>query len=187
MTSRERFLTAIAGGVPDRVPATPDMSNYIPVERTGLPFWEVYFNGAMPMWRAYLDAAKYYGIDAWVASSSGVPIILEDSPVEFAVKDTFDRDRDAVIRTTTIWTPDGPLTSAATCFRGDPPSPHEKPIKNFNEDWKRYKWLLRRNPKEIDAKAFAAMRTACESAGAAFGVCVGYPGFQGWEGQAGRA
>jgi hypothetical protein len=27
MTPRERFLTALRNGVPDRVPATPDLSN----------------------------------------------------------------------------------------------------------------------------------------------------------------
>ena len=37
MTPKERFLTALAGGVPDRVPAVPDISNFIPCKRTGLP------------------------------------------------------------------------------------------------------------------------------------------------------
>lgn len=43
MTPKQRFLTAMqACGVPDRVPCTPDISNYIPCQRTGRPFWEIY-------------------------------------------------------------------------------------------------------------------------------------------------
>ncbi|MFW6262206.1 MAG: hypothetical protein ACOC6J_11560 [Spirochaetota bacterium] len=52
MTSRERFLAAMRNEVPDRVPVTPDVSNYITVKCTGLPFWEVYFEGRIPLWRA---------------------------------------------------------------------------------------------------------------------------------------
>lgn len=38
-----------AGGIPDRVPCTPDISNYIPCKRTGLPFWEIYFEDHVPL------------------------------------------------------------------------------------------------------------------------------------------
>ena len=67
MTSRERFLAAIRNQVPDRVPVAPDISTYIPTRRTGLPFWEVLMEGRVPLWQAYLEAAEYYGLDAWTA------------------------------------------------------------------------------------------------------------------------
>ena len=43
-------------------PAAPDMSNYIPAKRTGLPFWDIYFFGKIPLWRAYLEAADHFGM-----------------------------------------------------------------------------------------------------------------------------
>lgn len=49
--------------MPDRVPVTPDMSNYIPCKRTGLAFWEIYFENKIPLWQAYLDATDYFGIE----------------------------------------------------------------------------------------------------------------------------
>ena len=37
MTPKERFLTVLKGGIPDCVPASPDMSNMIPCKMTGRP------------------------------------------------------------------------------------------------------------------------------------------------------
>jgi hypothetical protein len=65
MNSRERFLTAMTGGKPDRVPCTPDMSNMIPCRLTGRLFWDIYLHGTPPLWEAYLRAADHFGIDAW--------------------------------------------------------------------------------------------------------------------------
>ena len=36
-------MTAMTNGIPDRVPATPDISNMIPARLTGKPFWELYY------------------------------------------------------------------------------------------------------------------------------------------------
>lgn len=49
MTPKQRFLTAMQNGVPDRVPGAPDISNNIPRKRTGLPFWDIYFFGQIPL------------------------------------------------------------------------------------------------------------------------------------------
>src|SRR5512137_166411 len=65
MTSRERMLTAMRGGQPDMVPAAPDISNMIPCRLTGKPFWDVYLNENPPLWKAYLDAVRRFGIDGW--------------------------------------------------------------------------------------------------------------------------
>lgn len=182
MTKRERFLAALGNGVPDRVPAAPDMSNYLPCKRTGLPYWDIYFHGAIPLWRAYLDNVRYFDCEAWVASCAGAPIIAEDSPVEFSSTEEYNADRDAVVRHITLNTPDGPLTAAQTCFRHDPPSPTERFMKNLVRDWPKYRWLVRRMPKAVDRPALEEVRTACNEAGQAFGVTVSYPGFHAWEG-----
>jgi len=75
MSSRERFLTAMRGGTPDRVPCTPDFSNMIPCRLTGKPFWDIYLHNDPPLWQAYLDAADFFGIDGLVLQwSTGLPV-----------------------------------------------------------------------------------------------------------------
>ncbi len=65
MTPKERMLAACRNQVPDRVPAAPDISNYIPCRFTGKPFWDIYINENPPLWKAYLEAVKELGIDGW--------------------------------------------------------------------------------------------------------------------------
>jgi uroporphyrinogen decarboxylase len=182
MTAKQRFLTAMrAGGVPDRVPCTPDISNYIPCKRTRRPFWEIYFENRMPLWKAYLDAADYFGIEAWMASCTFIPLLFDRSRVDRTTELVFDRDRDAMIQKTLIRTPDGDMTQQSLCFRHDPPSPIEKPIKNLAVDFPKYRWLLQ-EPAGLDMPVLEEMRAACDQRQQAFGLCIGYPGFQGWMG-----
>jgi uroporphyrinogen decarboxylase len=177
MTPKERFLTAMRNGKPDRVPATPDISNYIPCKRTGLPYWDVYFFNKIPLWRAYLDAADYYGIEAWMASCTGVPFLHADRQAEFKV--SYDREPDAVTRHTRVKTPAGDMTMADLCYRNDPPSPVEKPVKDLASEWPKLKHLLAM-PTDIDRKAVAEVRAECDKREQALGYCIGYPGFQMW-------
>jgi len=71
MTSRRRMLAAMRNEQPDRVPAAPDMSNMIPCRLTGKPFWDIYLYQDPPLWQAYMEAVKYFGIDGWVYSLDG--------------------------------------------------------------------------------------------------------------------
>jgi uroporphyrinogen decarboxylase len=64
LNSRERFLLTMQNGQADRVPCTPDFSCMIPCRRTGTPYWESLLFGNPPHWKAYLDTADYFGIDA---------------------------------------------------------------------------------------------------------------------------
>ncbi len=64
MTSRERLLTVLRGGIPDCVPVAPDFSNMIPARRTGKPFWDLYLRNDPPIWEAYIACAKHFGIDS---------------------------------------------------------------------------------------------------------------------------
>ena len=63
VTSRERLLAVLHGQVPDCVPACPDISNMVPARRTGKPFWDIYVYQDPPLWKAYIDAIKYFHID----------------------------------------------------------------------------------------------------------------------------
>ena len=129
MNSRERFLTAMTGGKPDRVPCSPDFSNMIPCRLTGKPFWDIYLHNDPPLWRAYLAAANRFGIDAWFFNGSldfqhprnGV---LYDSRI---TSTTAER----IVQRTKIVTPDGDMVSETTYYVADPPSPTEKPVNDL--------------------------------------------------------
>jgi uroporphyrinogen decarboxylase len=167
--------------VPDRVPVTPDISNYIPCKRTGLPFWDIYFNGKSPLWQAYINAAIYYGIEMWMASCTGAPFEYADARATWESRHEFDAGQDAMIASRRARTPDGDLTCRAVCYRADPPSPVEKLIKDFAADWKKYRWLLN-PPSGINLPEVEKMRELCRKHQQALGYCIGYPGFQAWLG-----
>ena len=137
MTSKARFLTALNNEVPDRVPVAPDISNYIPCKRTGLPFWDIYFREEIPLWKAYLEAADYFGMDAWIASCTQAPF-LYNSDVETNTVLEAREDGEAMVERITHKTSAGELSSARLCFRADPPTPIEKPIKDLAADWEKY-------------------------------------------------
>jgi hypothetical protein len=63
MTSRERLLAVLHGKMPDCVPCCPDISNMVPCRLTGKPFWEIYARQNPPLWKAHIDALKFYDID----------------------------------------------------------------------------------------------------------------------------
>jgi uroporphyrinogen decarboxylase len=63
MNSRERLQTVMRGEIPDCVPACPDISNMVPARLTGKPFWQIYVYQDPPLWKAYIDAVKYFDLD----------------------------------------------------------------------------------------------------------------------------
>ena len=66
MTSRERLLKVFSREIPDHVPVTPDISNMIPARRIKKPFWDIYLFQDPPLWKAYIDSVKYFGIDGFL-------------------------------------------------------------------------------------------------------------------------
>lgn len=66
MTPRQRLKIVMAGGIPDRVPVEPDISNMIPARLTGRPFWDIYVFQNPPLWKAYVAAVKHFGIDGGI-------------------------------------------------------------------------------------------------------------------------
>jgi uroporphyrinogen decarboxylase len=47
----------------DCVPVCPDISNMVPAKLTGKPFWDIYLYQDPPLWKAYINAVKYFDID----------------------------------------------------------------------------------------------------------------------------
>lgn len=63
MTNRERLINVLKREPTDCVPVCPDISNMVPARLTGKPFWDIYLYQDPPLWKAYIDAVKYYDID----------------------------------------------------------------------------------------------------------------------------
>ncbi len=63
MTHRERLLKLLKWELPDCVPVCPDISNMVPARLTGKPFWDIYLYQDPPLWKAYIEAVRYYDID----------------------------------------------------------------------------------------------------------------------------
>ena len=86
MTPRERLKVVMAGGIPDRVPVCPDISNMVPARMTGKPFWEVYVKHDPPLWKAYIDAVKFFGIDGGFEMCGGDPCPDEDAAMAWEAR-----------------------------------------------------------------------------------------------------
>jgi uroporphyrinogen decarboxylase len=63
MTSSERLASVLRGEIPDCVPVCPDISNMVPCRLTGKPFWDIYAYQDPPLWKAHIDALKFFDID----------------------------------------------------------------------------------------------------------------------------
>jgi len=63
MNKRDRLLKVLNWELPDCVPVCPDISNMVPARLTGKPFWDIYLYQDPPLWKAYIDAVKYFDID----------------------------------------------------------------------------------------------------------------------------
>jgi len=176
MTGRERMLIAMQNGQPDRVPCAPDISTMIPQRLTGKPFWEIELRGNPPLWKAYMDAVRYFGIDAWFIYGA-LNYIYADSQIH-TTSSIVSQTEERLVMALTHSTPAGDLHGEMTYFVADSASPTGKMVKNLEQDFARLKFLY---PEIIgyDAATFEAMRAEVGDLGA-FGATVTYPGFQNW-------
>lgn len=88
MTSRQRLLTILKGGIPDCVPVAPDISNMIPAKLTGKPFWDLYLYNDPPIWEAYIAAARHFDIDSLM--DGYFPLLFsEDEPSRDPTRERF--------------------------------------------------------------------------------------------------
>ena len=109
MTSKERMLLAMTNRQPDMVPVAPDISNMIPARLTGKPFWDIYLYEDPPLWRAYIDAVRYFGFDGWVQYAGSIRYLYVNDEREYSTK-IISRSSDRIVTLTTCWTPAGGLT-----------------------------------------------------------------------------
>lgn len=139
MTPRERIMTALRNKQPDRVPATPDISIMIPCRLTGKPFWEIEVNNNPSLTSAYINAAKYFGIEGWMFN--GTLTFKQKSKVTGERK-IIRSDKDLWEVQYIIHTPDGDMTQTMISPWNNPSTMIEKPVKDIKEDFKKLKHLF---------------------------------------------
>ena len=175
MTSRERMIAAMTNGIPDRVPVAPDISNMIPAKLTGKPFWEIYYFNEPPLWRAYIDAVKHFGTDGW--------FIYGD--MQFQWPFDWREAIEDIRKTEDRWTvryrgriDQYPYTYENTFYIANPPTTTEKLFKDIEQDWPLVEKMFA-PPVGYNPWLMRQQREALGELGA-FGVSIGYPGFQHW-------
>lgn len=142
MTPKERMLAACRKRVPDRVPAAPDISNYIPCRFTGKPFWDIYINENPPLWKAYLEAVKELGIDGWFIY--GEPAFRYESDFYWERNTSITKYEHYWDVVDVLHTPDGPLQQKKVVQDYNPPTVVEKIVKDIKKDFSRFKHLYAR-------------------------------------------
>lgn len=132
MNSKERMIAALSGETPDRVPAAPDMSYMVPCRLTGKPFYDVLLYQNPPLYKAYVDAVKYFGTDGWFTYSDFGLKLKSNIDYEL-ISQTVDDGR--IERKVKVITPDGEVTTSDVFFEDDVSSVSEKMVKQFPKDF----------------------------------------------------
>ena len=172
MTSRERMMITLRNGQADRVPVAPDISVMIPVRLSGHDFWQADLRGDPPIWRAYMEAVRYFGMDGWFTYAG----LGYHMPVGLSHKSTSETIGDRIIMHRTLTTPDGDMTMEFVCPKTDPRTPTLKYVKDFKEDFKKIRHMFQ-TPTGYDDSGYKSMK---EFVGEDGMMCVGInaPGFQ---------
>lgn len=170
MTPRQRMIAAKSGKMPDRVPVSPDTSIMLPTKMTGKPFWDLDFYEDPPLWKAYLEFIKKYGIDGWFWY-----VGLEAHPDDPARgrKEIVARTEDTMTVRTTMETPEGELWSETVHRRDNPAAVTRGFIKDLEKDFKCLPYLYPDIDKMTDDR-FQTMRQEVGEYGIV-GIGVGIP------------
>jgi len=184
MTSKERMLTAFRNLQPDRVPASPDISNMVPCKLTGKPFWDIYLYGNPPLWKAYIEAVKHYKMDGWQYGGHLGPLIDSNRalrPMDRNDKRKFrnvivNKTSNVIIVRTYCKTPKGELWSETNYYRDQPPWTTRKYFKDFEKEFENLQYFYP-DPSNLSGEAYWTMTKAMRDLGTT-GLSIGLPGFQ---------
>lgn len=171
MTKRERIITAMRHGIPDRVPVAPDFSAMIPCKRSGLPFYDVLLYGKKQLWQLYLDTCKHFGTEAWFIYGA-IGYKYENAfEHEFNI-DMLENGR--LLANSKLITPEGDLSQKTMFFEDECETVVKRMIKNIKNDLPKMKYVF--------SKAIGYDRTVYDEQVKALGeegvmaVCIMPPG-----------
>jgi uroporphyrinogen decarboxylase len=165
------MLTAMTGGVPDRVPASPDTNWMIPARLTGKPFWEVYYHGDPPIWKAYNDCVRYVGIDGF--SHHGI-IQAPGHPDVEGSREIVEQTDERLVVERTLRTPAGSVTGRTVFLRGEAPTQVRKPIEDFAAQFEIAKYLLWKDVDNLRLDQYTRARDDMGDDGVV-GLCMNLP------------
>ncbi|MFH1005954.1 MAG: uroporphyrinogen decarboxylase family protein [Candidatus Latescibacterota bacterium] len=171
MTSRERMLTAMRHGQADCVPVCPDISNMIPCKLQNRPFWEIYIHQNPPLWKAYVEAVTYFGIDAWYDEGSLQFISKERTTPERVY---LARQGDRYVERKLYRTPAGNMRETTIFPMYDSPTKVEKVVKDFKEDFEKYMYFYP-EIQDYDDEIFKIQKEELGERGV-IGIYAGDPG-----------
>ncbi len=126
-------------GIPDRVPCSPDISNMIPCRLTGKPFWDVLYYHNPPIWKAYIDACRHFGIDAFFFHAAPGANPHQQFTHSTAVTS---RQDDRIVVDTTYGTPAGEFIEQWTFPIGDSETCTRKAFQSMREALPYLKYVL---------------------------------------------
>jgi uroporphyrinogen decarboxylase len=177
MTPKERFLTALKGGRPDCVPASPDMSNMVPCKMTGKPFWDLYLYGNSTRHLAYLAVLdKYQHEGAWETHCPDLDFTSTHDRREFT-QEIVSRTDERIVARDTCRTPDGDLWQETVYYIADPPTVTRKWVKDFEREFPIFLKHFFPEPTGVDAHVFDDWRARVGDRGIVSLICR-FPGYQ---------
>lgn len=175
LTPRERMLLAMTNRVPDCVAVAPDISNMVPCRLTGKPFWEIYYFGEPPLWRAYIDAVRYFGFDAWFADGS---MQFQWPGERYSAIEELRKTSERWVVTTRGRIDDRRYRIETTYYAADSPTRTGRPLTDIEADWPLLEKFFA-PPVGYNPALLKRQRAELGDLGA-FGVAIGYPGFHTW-------
>lgn len=131
MTGKERMMTAMRGGIPDRVPCSPDTNWMIPTKMTGKPFWEVFLDQKPPLWQAYNACVRHLGIDGF--SHHGRCEIPPHPDTETRSEIVESTPEQKIVKTT-FRCPAGEISKKTIYLKDEAPTDIEKYVKDFDTE-----------------------------------------------------
>jgi len=176
MTKKQRMLTAMTGGTPDRVPCSPDANWMIPAKMTGKPFWEVFRDNNPPIWKAYNDSVRYFGVDGF--SHHGIYEIPPRKDVEYEEKIISKTDERLIVETI-FRCPAGEMNQQTTYFHNDAQAETKKFIDDFDAQFECVKYLLFGDVEKIKFDKYQEARADMGDDGVV-GLCMNLPTLFTW-------
>lgn len=143
MTPKQRIMTVMRHGIPDRVPVFPGTGPWYASRIFGLSMWDVALSGdgnIVPQLMLALN--ERYGYDDWFWAAPGLEGGRRDGLAPAWQEEVVRRDEKEVVKRFWVDTDCGLLERVVAYPRHDPSWEIEKPIKDIDRDWPRVRVLL---------------------------------------------
>jgi hypothetical protein len=170
MTPRERITTAFRNEKPDMVPVSPELWDVIPIRVSGRPFWEVGGTSfsKMPLWKAQLDAYRYFECEAWIPIEPG----LSRRQLNMVTSSSAFNGPDLIVTEVFYRTSKGEMHELKHSVIDYDLWSIEKPVKNLFEDMPKFEAYYFDDPSGLD---YTLIQEAYSQTGD-YGICEGIVG-----------